>query len=70
MTGTVVMLEPGLLVTVQGERGLFRFVEPCASGSGCGWFLPVDHSGVDRGTGWRAFRPDECRPVSKRKAAR
>jgi hypothetical protein len=60
-------LSPGLVVRVQGERGLFRAVEEAASGSGCWWFLPCLPDGTwTRMSGFRAFRPERCRPKRPR----
>lgn len=51
------VLAAGMQVRVQGVRGVFVAKEPCRSGKA--WWC------LRRGemSGWRAFRPDRCRPV-------
>jgi hypothetical protein len=58
------VLSPGLVVRVDGLRGLFRAVRPCPSGKGAWWFLPCDMLGTwNQKSGWHAFRPSRVRPV-------
>lgn len=57
------VLEPGLIVRVDGLRGLFRAVNPCTHNPSAWWFLPCDQAGMwNHRSGWRAFGPERCKP--------
>jgi hypothetical protein len=66
MTGTD--MTAGTIIRHRGERGLYRAAEPCQRNLNAWWFLEVNRSGVTVGSGWRAFRLEDCQPVKMRKA--
>ncbi len=60
-----ITLTPGLVVRVDGLRGLFRAVEPARS-CDAWWFLPCGPDGAwNHRSGWHAFRPSRCRPARR-----
>jgi hypothetical protein len=60
------VLEPGLVVRVDGLKGLFRAVAPCDHNTQAFWFLPCDQAGSwNHRSGWRAFRADRCRSARR-----